>query len=170
MLPQWVAQDSGARAGLGVDRWIDGMTPHDALIDYLFNTTLNVDGIWAGYTGPGMKTILPHVATAKMDSRLVPDQDPDSQLALIRAHLDAKGFKDITLRKLSGYPPAQSSVSAPLVRAAIGAYNKYGFPPSVAPRWPAARRITCSPSDSGWRWWPAASDMAQARTGLTSTW
>lgn len=134
MLPQWTNADSASRAGLGVDRWINGMNAHDALVEYLFNTTLNVDGIWAGYTGPGMKTILPHVATAKMDSRLVPDQDPDSQLALIRAHLDAKGFKDITLRKLSGYPPAQSSVSAPLVRAAIGAYHKYGFPPSVAPR------------------------------------
>ena len=134
MLPSWIAQDSSARAGLGVEKWIGGMSPRDALIEYLFNTTLNVDGIWAGYTGPGMKTILPHIATAKMDSRLVPDQDPDSALALIRAHLDGNGFTDITLRKLSGYPPAQSSVSAPLVRAAIGTYHKYGFPPSVAPR------------------------------------
>ncbi|HEX6315298.1 MAG TPA: peptidase dimerization domain-containing protein, partial [Gemmatimonadaceae bacterium] len=134
MLPSWIAGDSAARAGLGVARWMDGLSARDALIEYLFNTTLNVDGIWAGYTGPGMKTILPHVATAKMDSRLVPDQDPDSALALIRAHLDAKGFSDITLRKLSGYPPAQSSVSAPLVRAAIGTYHKYGISPSVAPR------------------------------------
>jgi len=134
MLPRWVAQDSAARAGMGIARWIDGMSARDALIEYLFNTTMNVDGMWSGYTGPGMKTILPHIATAKMDSRLVPDQHPDSALALIRAHLDAKGFTDITLRKVSGYPPAQSSVSAPLVRAAIGTYHKYGFPPSVAPR------------------------------------
>lgn len=134
MLPQWIAQDSLSRAGLGVERWIGGLGPRDALIEYLFNTTLNVDGIWSGYTGPGMKTILPHVATAKLDSRLVPDQDPDSALALIRAHLDARGFTDITLTKLSGYPPAQSTVSAPLVQAAIGTYHKYGFPPSVAPR------------------------------------
>lgn len=134
MLPQWSARDSASRLGLGVERWIGGIGAQDALVEYLFNTTLNVDGIWAGYTGPGMKTILPHVATAKLDSRLVPDQDPDSQLALIRAHLDAKGFTDIKLTKLSGYPPAQSSVSAPLVRAAIGTYHKYGLPPSVAPR------------------------------------
>jgi acetylornithine deacetylase/succinyl-diaminopimelate desuccinylase-like protein len=134
MLPRWIAQDSVAREGLGVRQWIGGMNARDALIEYLFNTTLNVDGIWAGYTGPGMKTILPHVATAKLDSRLVPDQDPDSALALIRAHLDAKGFTDIKLTKLSAYPPAQSSVSAPLVRAAIGTYHKYGLPPSVAPR------------------------------------
>lgn len=134
MLPQWVAQDSLARAGMGIEQWIDSMSARDALIEYLFNTTLNIDGMWSGYTGPGMKTILPHIATAKLDSRLVPDQDPDSALALIRAHLDAKGFSDITLRKMSAYPPAQSSVSAPLVRAAIGTYHKYGFSPSVAPR------------------------------------
>jgi acetylornithine deacetylase/succinyl-diaminopimelate desuccinylase-like protein len=134
MLPQWIAQDSLARAGLGVRQWVGGISARDALIEYLFNTTMNVDGMWAGYTGPGMKTILPHIATAKMDSRLVPDQDPDTALALIRAHLDAKGFSDVLIRKLSGYPPAQSSVSAPLVRAAIGTYHKYGFPPSVAPR------------------------------------
>jgi acetylornithine deacetylase/succinyl-diaminopimelate desuccinylase-like protein len=134
MLPSWTAGDSATRAAFGVAKWINGMSPRDALIEYLFNTTMNVDGMWAGYTGPGMKTILPHIATAKMDSRLVPDQDPDTALALIRAHLDAKGFTDVTLRKLSGYPPAQSSVSAPLVRAAIGTYHKYGFPPSVAPR------------------------------------
>lgn len=134
MLVQWTAQDSASRAGMGIEQWIDSMSPRDALIEYLFNTTLNIDGMWSGYTGPGMKTILPHIATAKLDSRLVPDQDPDSALALIRAHLDAKGFTDITLRKLSGYPPAQSSVSAPLVRAAISTYHKYGFPPGVAPR------------------------------------
>jgi acetylornithine deacetylase/succinyl-diaminopimelate desuccinylase-like protein len=110
------------------------MTGRATQIEYLFNTTLNVDGIWAGYTGPGMKTILPHTATARLDSRLVPDQTPDEALRLIRAHLDAQGFRDVELRKLSGYPPAQSSVEAPLVRAAIGVFNKAGFTPTVAPR------------------------------------
>jgi acetylornithine deacetylase/succinyl-diaminopimelate desuccinylase-like protein len=103
-------------------------------MEYLFNTTLNIDGMWSGYTGVGMKTILPHKATAKLDSRLVPNQTPDEALRLIRAHLDAKGFKDVELRKLSGYPPAQTSVSAPLVQAAISAYNKHGLTPGVAPR------------------------------------
>jgi acetylornithine deacetylase/succinyl-diaminopimelate desuccinylase-like protein len=90
--------------------------------------------MWSGYTGPGMKTILPHVATAKLDSRLVPDQTPDSALALIRAHLTASGFTDIEVRKLSGYPPAQTSVTAPIVQAALGVYNKHGLTTNVAPR------------------------------------
>jgi acetylornithine deacetylase/succinyl-diaminopimelate desuccinylase-like protein len=81
-----------------------------------------------------VKTILPHKATAKLDSRLVPNQTPQEALRLIRAHLDARGFRDVEVRQLSGYPPAQTSVDAPLVRAAIGAYAKRGMTPSVAPR------------------------------------
>ncbi|MGQ0643076.1 MAG: M20/M25/M40 family metallo-hydrolase [Gemmatimonadaceae bacterium] len=134
MVPTWSASETGMRSAFGVERWIDGMSGAQSLMEYLFTTTLNVDGIWSGYTGVGMKTILPHIATAKMDSRLVPNQHPDSALALIRAHLDAKGFSDVTVRKLSGYPPAQTSVSAPLVQAAISVYNKHGFNTAVVPR------------------------------------
>jgi acetylornithine deacetylase/succinyl-diaminopimelate desuccinylase-like protein len=134
MVDGWTAQEARSRELLGVSRWIDGLSGRDALARYLFTTTLNIDGVWSGYTGPGTKTILPHVATAKVDSRLVPNQHPDSALALIRRHLDAKGFDDIVIRKLSGYPPAQTSVEAPLIRAAIGVYNKFGQPLGVSPR------------------------------------
>ena len=134
MVPTWTAREADMRQSFGVEKWIDGMTGAQSLMEYLFTTTLNVDGIWSGYTGVGMKTILPHIATAKMDSRLVPNQHPDSALALIRAHLNAKGFSDVTVRKMSGYPPAQTSVSAPLVQAAISVYNKHGFKTAVVPR------------------------------------
>ncbi len=134
LLPQWATREPMVRRGLGVERWIGGMQGQATQLHYLFSTTLNIDGLWSGYTGPGTKTILPHVATAKVDSRLVPNQHPDSQLALIRKHLDSLGFRDIAIRKLSGYPPAQSSAEAPLVRAAIGVFNKMGLTPTVAPR------------------------------------
>jgi acetylornithine deacetylase/succinyl-diaminopimelate desuccinylase-like protein len=134
MADQWSRNEPAQRRVLGVERWIEGMSGRESLVAYLFGTTLNVDGIWSGYTGPGMKTILPHVATAKLDSRLVPNQTPDEAIRLIRAHLDAKGFRDVEIRKLSGYPPAQTSVSAPLVQAAISVYNKYGLVPGVVPR------------------------------------
>lgn len=134
MLPNWTAGEAQARAALGVHRWIDGWSGAESLSQNLFNTTLNIDGMWTGYTGSGMKTILPHRATAKLDSRLVPNQHPDTALRLIRAHLDAQGFSDILLRKMSGYPPAQTSVSAPIVQTAISVFNKYGPAPSMAPR------------------------------------
>ncbi|MGD9588851.1 MAG: M20/M25/M40 family metallo-hydrolase [Pyrinomonadaceae bacterium] len=134
MMSSWATREAMMRQGLGVDRWVDGLTGRDTIMRYLFDTTLNINGMWSGYTGPGVKTILPHIATAKIDSRLVPNQTPDEALRLIRAHLDKHGFSDIIIRKISGYPPAQTSVEAPLVRSMIGTYRKYGFTPSVAPR------------------------------------
>ena len=133
-LEDWKGSEDRMKKVLGVAEWIDGIEGTDALLRYLYDTTLNIDGIWGGYTGEGVKTILPHKATAKVDSRLVPNQTPDQALAMIRAHLDAHGFQDVVIRKISGYPPAQTSVETSLVKAAIGVYNKYGYTPSVAPR------------------------------------
>ncbi|MCH8219919.1 MAG: M20/M25/M40 family metallo-hydrolase [Proteobacteria bacterium] len=123
-----------AMRALGIERWIDGETMREAQMDYLYNPTLNINGIWAGYTGEGTKTILPHMATAKVDSRLPPGLDPDEMMALIRTHLDKHGFTDITIRPMSGYPASQTSLDSELVQMAISVFNKYGAPPSVEPR------------------------------------
>ncbi len=128
------AREAGMRQSLAVDRFIDDLTGRDLIARQLFGTTLNINGLWSGYTGVGMKTILPHVATARLDVRLVPNQTPGGQLERIRAHLDANGFDDIELRKLSGYPPAQTPLDAPLVSTAISVFNKWGHVPNVAPR------------------------------------
>jgi acetylornithine deacetylase/succinyl-diaminopimelate desuccinylase-like protein len=119
---------------LGIARWIDDLTGRDVIVESLYVPSLNIDGIWSGYTGEGVKTILPHIATAKVDSRLPVGMDPDEALAKIRAHLDAQGFEDIKLRKLSAYPAAQTSVSAGLTQAIIGVYNKYAEGLSIQPR------------------------------------
>jgi acetylornithine deacetylase/succinyl-diaminopimelate desuccinylase-like protein len=126
--------DEALRESLGVDRWIDGLSGADAILSYLYHPTLNIDGIWGGYIDEGAKTILPHMATAKVDSRLPPHVDPDEALGKIRAHLDRHGFEDIVIRKLEGYPAAQTSIEATLVQAAIGVFNKYGHTPVVWPR------------------------------------
>ena len=123
-----------ARDAAGVARFIDGLEGRDAIIETLYMPTLNIDGLWSGYTGEGVKTILPHIATAKVDSRLPVGLDPDQALAKIRAHLDANGFEDIAIRKLSGYPAAQTSVHSNLARAVISVYNKYAVDLAVQPR------------------------------------
>ena len=132
MVERW--DDEQQQGLLGVERWIDGVTGRDAILRYLYHPTLNIDGIWGGYTGEGVKTILPHKATAKVDSRLPPGLDPDDALAMIRSHLEERGFEDVMIRKLSGYPAAQTSVDATIVQAALGVFNKWGHTPSVSPR------------------------------------
>lgn len=134
MLPAWTAREPLMQKSLDARRWIGGWTGEQSLLHFLHDTTLNIDGIWGGYTGPGTKTILPHKATAKVDSRLVPDQTPEEALRLIRAHLERNGFGDLEVRVHSGYPPAQTSVSAPLIQKAIGVYRKHGSTPAVSPR------------------------------------
>jgi acetylornithine deacetylase/succinyl-diaminopimelate desuccinylase-like protein len=132
LLDTW--DEAGERRALGVERWIDGMTGEEAILSYLYHPTLNIDGLWAGYTGPGVKTILPHRATAKIDSRLPMGLTPDHALDLIRRHLAANGFGDLTIRRLSAYPASQTSVETEIVRAGISVANKYGVPPIVWPR------------------------------------
>jgi len=51
--------------------------------------TLEVNGMWGGFLGEGSKTIIPAEAHAKVTCRLVPDQDADRVLALVRTHLEA---------------------------------------------------------------------------------
>jgi acetylornithine deacetylase/succinyl-diaminopimelate desuccinylase-like protein len=50
--------------------------------------TLEVNGLWGGYQGPGQKTVIPHEARAKLTCRLVPDQQPSAVLALVTNHLE----------------------------------------------------------------------------------
>lgn len=119
---------------LGVSRWIDDKLGNEAVIELLYQPSLNIDGIWGGYTGEGTKTILPHTATAKVDSRLPPGLDPDEALQKIRSWLDANGFDDIEIEKLGGYPASQTSVSEPEVQAALSVFAKYATDVVVQPR------------------------------------
>lgn len=50
--------------------------------------TLEVNGMWGGYQGPGGKTIVPGTAHAKLTCRLVPDQQPAAVVELVVRHLE----------------------------------------------------------------------------------
>ena len=100
----------------------------------LFNPTVNIDGIWAGYTGPGGKTILPHKANAKLDFRLVPDQKAADIVPLLRQHLDRHGFTDVKINWSNGYDWSQTAPDSALVKTAVETYRSYGTHPVVWPR------------------------------------
>jgi acetylornithine deacetylase/succinyl-diaminopimelate desuccinylase-like protein len=131
LIDEW--NDDMVKQALAVPAWIDGWDRTDAILHYLYDPTLNIDGIWGGYSGEGVKTILPHQATAKVDSRLPPGCDPDSSLQMIRRHLERRGFGDIEVRQMSGYPPSKTPVDDPLVQRGIAVYRKYGQTPDIWP-------------------------------------
>ena len=51
--------------------------------------TLDVNGIWGGYTGEGAKTVLPSKAFAKISMRLVPHQNSDEIAAIFQQHFES---------------------------------------------------------------------------------
>jgi acetylornithine deacetylase/succinyl-diaminopimelate desuccinylase-like protein len=71
--------------------------------------TIDVNGMWGGYQGPGGKTIVPSEAHAKITCRLVPDQDPDDVLALVVRHLEAHVPPGVRLAISSHGPGAAPS-------------------------------------------------------------
>lgn len=60
--------------------------------------TLDVNGIWGGYTGEGAKTVLPSKAYAKISTRLVPNQESDEITKLIQDHLQNIAPDCVTLK------------------------------------------------------------------------
>ncbi|HEX7023059.1 MAG TPA: dipeptidase [Trueperaceae bacterium] len=63
-----------------------------------YRPTLELNGMWGGYQGPGSKTVLPSEAHAKISCRLVPEQDPTKVVARVRAHLERHCPPGVTLR------------------------------------------------------------------------
>lgn len=60
--------------------------------------TLEVNGIWGGYTGEGSKTVLPSKAFAKISARLVPNQESDKITELLIKHLEKITPPYVTLK------------------------------------------------------------------------
>jgi acetylornithine deacetylase/succinyl-diaminopimelate desuccinylase-like protein len=105
------------RLRYGVKQFIKGLTGGtDLKVEEVFTPTCTICGLTAGYQGPGSKTVLPARASAKVDFRLVPNQDPDDIRRKLRAHLDAQGFGDVQIADLGGDPPARTDPDEPFVQ------------------------------------------------------
>ena len=123
-----------AKKLLAAKRWAHGVSWRDSLEEFLFRPTVNIEGLVAGYTGPGGKTIQPHRAVAKLDLRLVPDMTYDGALALLKAHLAKRGFGDIEVKPGGGYDPTDTPFEAPLIQAQLSVLRSAGIEPAVMPR------------------------------------
>lgn len=133
-LVEWDYPEAEARALYGLDEFLGGLSGAPLKEQLVFGPTCNVDGFHAGYGGPGSKTVLPCAALAKLDFRLVPDQDPAQISALLRAHLNSEGFGDIEIGISEGEHPSAGDPAHPFVRtAACTAERVYGHPPMLIP-------------------------------------
>jgi acetylornithine deacetylase/succinyl-diaminopimelate desuccinylase-like protein len=85
--------------------------------------TLEVNGIWGGYTGEGAKTVIPATAHAKLSTRLVPDQDPAKIAKLVERQIRKLLPKTVThkFEVLSTGKPWVAPYTHPIFQKAIHA-------------------------------------------------
>jgi acetylornithine deacetylase/succinyl-diaminopimelate desuccinylase-like protein len=92
--------------------------------------TFEVHGIAGGYQGPGVKTIVPHQAEAKISMRLVPDQDPERVFQAFSKFIK-ENAPDVTIEKEGSLKPFLGEFKGPFADAAIGAMkDAFGVEPA----------------------------------------
>jgi acetylornithine deacetylase/succinyl-diaminopimelate desuccinylase-like protein len=132
--------EADAKKAMGVQHWVRDLGYRDALERLASQPTVNIEGMYAGYTGPGGKTILPSKAVAKLDLRLVPDQTAAEAAEKLKAHLAKRGYGDIEVKVTGGYDPTQTDEHSALIQSSIATYRHEGLDVTLSPRlagsWP----------------------------------
>ena len=132
--------EDALKKSLGAEHWVHDTSWIESRMLLESKPTINIEGLVAGYTGPGGKTVLPHRAVAKIDMRLVPDMTAEDTLAKLKAHLVNHGFGDIEVNMSGGYDPTSTDPDSRLIQAQLATYRKLGLNPGLWPRsagsWP----------------------------------
>lgn len=118
----------------GITDFVAGLTGTALKERYFLQPTCTICGLTSGYQGEGSKTVLPAVASAKVDFRLVPDLTPELVRELLRTHLDARGFTDVEITPHHGERPSRWPADTDVATAAVAANRAaYGSDPVVYP-------------------------------------
>lgn len=110
---------------LGIDD-IQGEKGYTTLERTGIRPTLDVNGIWGGYTGEGAKTVLPSKAHAKISMRLVPGQNSKEISELFARHMEAIAPRSVKVKVIAhhGGEPAVTPTDSKAFRAASAAFEE----------------------------------------------
>ncbi|WP_413364525.1 dipeptidase [Lysinibacillus sp. 3P01SB] len=88
--------------------------------------TLEVNGVFGGFSGEGIKTVLPAEAGAKITCRLVPDQQPDEIVTLLKAHIEKNKPTgvEVTISEFDKGAPYITPFDHPVIQAAGRSYER----------------------------------------------
>jgi acetylornithine deacetylase/succinyl-diaminopimelate desuccinylase-like protein len=111
------------RKQTGVPSLVAGEPGYSVLECMGIRPTLDVNGIWGGFTGEGSKTIIPAHAHAKVSCRLVPDQDGDKLFAAFRDYVLEVAPMGVTVevQDLGTAKPLRTDINHPVAKAAARA-------------------------------------------------
>ncbi len=123
------------RKRYGVTEYLKGLKPGPELRrEGSMAPTCTICGLTSGYQLKGSKTVLPARASAKVDFRLVPEQDPQDIVTKLRKHLDAQGFSDVKVEFLGGEKPGRTDPDHPFIKlVADAAKEVYGQEMAISP-------------------------------------
>ena len=131
--------EAGLKREFRISGWVRAMKGQTLVKEHIFGPTCTICGIQTGHTEAGAKTVLPCTAMARLDFRLVPDLTSEIVIALLREHLDVRGFKDIEIIELGNAPLAKSSAKSRVARAVIESTAEvYGVPALIYPMDPSS--------------------------------
>ena len=118
---------------VGFDKLVRDPKPERVIEQLLFTPTCNIAGVTTGYQGPGSKTVLPAEATAKLDFRLIPDQDPAHVIHSLRKHLDTHGFDKVEIVWSDAEKPARSDPESDVAKSVIESVRELHGEPVLWP-------------------------------------
>jgi acetylornithine deacetylase/succinyl-diaminopimelate desuccinylase-like protein len=118
---------------VGYENLIRDPAPDRVIEQLLFTPTANIAGITTGYQGPGSKTVLAAEASAKLDFRLIPNQDPHDVLAKLRRHLDLNGFEKVEIEWADGEKPVRSDPQSAIGKATADCVRELHGEPVIWP-------------------------------------
>lgn len=95
----------------GIEKLIQNRNGDQYYYNLMFEPTCNIDGIWGGFTSQGKKTVLPHKASAKIDMRLVPNQNWVDISKKLKAYLDKNGYGDAKINVLGTANPDRPPIN-----------------------------------------------------------
>lgn len=131
-LENMIYEEDVMKESMGIKHFINNLTGIELKKKLLYEPTCNICGIESGYIEEGSKTVLPSSAKVKMDLRLVYNQKPDEIVALLRKHLDKRGFDDIEVVYMSGKEPYWTDANSLLAKTVIENVERvYNMPPVI---------------------------------------
>ncbi len=133
-----------AKAPFSLEAYKKALELNDVWGEYGYTTmernsirpTLDVNGIWGGYTGEGAKTVIASKAYAKISMRLVPNQKPDKITELFAKHFTNIAPAGVTVKVTPhhGGLPYVTKIDDPAYRAASKAYESTFGKPAIPVR------------------------------------